>query len=55
MRICEYLENLYYRWKYRKYNKLNSLVRSNLYQAKIKELLLEDLKAMKHTAVIADL
>lgn len=50
MHLCEYLEHLYYRWKYRK-NK-GPLARSELYKTKVKELLLEDLNAMKFKELI---
>lgn len=54
MHLCEYLEHLYYRWKYRN-RPTGPLVRSKLYETKVKELLLEDLNAMKFTKVIEEL
>lgn len=48
--ICRYIESLYYHWKYRNYK--GPLSRSKVYEDKVKELLLKDLKAMEFKKVI---
>lgn len=50
MNLCEYLEQLYYRIRY--FYTPRYLERSPEWEAKVKELLLEDLKTMKYAKVI---